>query len=81
MDQVRDTVVQLHAQGVAALADKLRGDTFTITVGPGDSVPVPAGCLACERTLGQASCVWPAQVGVDLYQRCVPSVAETRRTP
>ena len=37
MDQVRDAVAQLHAQGVAAL------------------VLVPAGWLACERTLGQAA--------------------------
>ena len=55
MDQVRDAVAQLHAQGVAALADELRGDIFTITVGPGDCVLVPAGWLACERTLGQAA--------------------------
>ena len=55
MDQVRDAVAQLHAQGVAALADELRGDIFTITAGPGDCVLVPAGWLACERTLGQAA--------------------------
>jgi hypothetical protein len=55
MDQVRDAVAQLHAQGVAALADELRGDILTITAGPGDCVLVPAGWLACERTLGQAA--------------------------
>jgi hypothetical protein len=43
MDQVRDAVAQLRAQGVAALADKFRGDIFTITSGPGDCVLVPAG--------------------------------------
>ena len=55
MDQGRDAVVQLHAQGVAALADELRGDIFTITAGPGDCVLVPAGWLACEHTLGQTA--------------------------
>ena len=55
IDQFRDAVVQLHAQGVAALVDELRGDIFTITVGPRDHVLVPAGWLACERTLGQAA--------------------------
>ena len=47
MDQARDAVVQLHAQGAAALADELRGDICTITTGPGDCVLVPAGWLAC----------------------------------
>ena len=55
MDQVRDAVAQLHAQGAAALADELRGDIFTITAGPGDCVLVPAGRLSCERTLGQTA--------------------------
>ena len=55
MDQGRDAVVQLHAQGVAALADELRGDIFTITVGPGDCVLAPADWLACERALGQGA--------------------------
>jgi hypothetical protein len=54
MDQVRDAVAQLHAQGVAALANKL-SDIFTITTGPGDDVLVPVRWLACERTLGQAA--------------------------